>query len=163
MWGLSLERLWTSRCYWGTGSLAPEAANLTVRNLGHMARREQAPESAPERKNIMQAQMYCGNKRNIWDVIREEISNKPRKTDGWRNMVVTDRDTYSAVSSDIFSRKVLGVFIYTVFSKLKHFFNHSRTLCLNADKRSRTRGPMVVVEHGLKPLLTIVRVGRFDG
>lgn len=34
--------------------LAPEAGNLTVRNLGHMTR-EQEPESAPERKDTLQA------------------------------------------------------------------------------------------------------------
>lgn len=35
------------------GSWAPEAADLTMRNLGHMARREQRWESAPERKDAV--------------------------------------------------------------------------------------------------------------
>ena len=64
MRGLSLERLWTGRYCWGRSDLAPEAAYLTVRNLGHIARRGQGPESAPERKEAMQAPMCCGNRRN---------------------------------------------------------------------------------------------------
>lgn len=53
MWGLSLEKLWTSRCSQVMGSLAPEAADLAMKDLGHVARREQGQESALERKDAV--------------------------------------------------------------------------------------------------------------
>lgn len=58
------------------GNLTFEAANLAVRNLGHRARREQGPKSTEEIKDVMQALMYGGKRRNTWDPIREEIGNK---------------------------------------------------------------------------------------
>lgn len=100
------------------GSLAPGAADLTMRNLGHMARREQGWEPAPERKDAIKP--WCiveiGETYEVWSEEKLVIKHE--------RLIVgeTDacRDTCSSILLDIFlARKVLERFTYTVFSKLK--------------------------------------------
>lgn len=51
-------------------SLAPEAADLTVRNLGHVARREQGRESALERKDAVKP--WCIVKIETYEIRSEK-------------------------------------------------------------------------------------------